>query len=146
MPKPTSNLQSLESRRASLLTGLASIGDMRPGSLVESYTRCGKPNCRCAQPGAIGHGPHWSLTRKEGGRTISLRVPTAVLPQVQTQITEYKRFRSLEKELIEVSEKIADARLEATWIASEGMAKKGATVRRSQKPLLARSGAKSKRS
>ncbi|MFH1009032.1 MAG: DUF6788 family protein, partial [Candidatus Latescibacterota bacterium] len=89
-------------------------------------------------------GPHWSLTRKEGGRTISLRVPAAVLPQVQAQITEYKRFRSVEKELIEVSEKIADARLEATGIASEGMAKKGAMVRRLQKPLPARSGVKSK--
>jgi hypothetical protein len=46
----------LRDRRDELKTALAELGDLRPGSLVERYRRCGKPNCRCAAEGVAGHG------------------------------------------------------------------------------------------
>lgn len=139
MPKPTSFVKSLLARRVALLADLAKLGDFRPGSLVEHYTRCGKPGCHCAKVGSVGHGPVWSLTRKEGSRTISWRVPPEALPLVQAQVAEYKRFRSLEKELIEVSEQLSDVHVEADGNASGGMAKKGAMVRRSMPPSTSKS-------
>lgn len=146
MPAPPRPLKSMLSRRSALLAEIASLGDFRPGSLVEHYTRCGKAGCRCAQPGAVGHGPVWSLTRKEGSRTISWRVPLDALALVQAQAAEYKRFRVLEKELIEVSEQLSDARVESEGSASPRMAKKGALVRRSKRLSSAKSGGKPTRS
>ena len=142
MPTPPNSMKTLISRRTELLTEIANLGDFRPGSLVEHYTRCGKSGCRCAQPGAAGHGPVWSLTRKEGPRTISWRVPADALPLVQAQVAEYKRFRTLERALVEVSEQISDARVETEGSASARMAKKGALVRRSMTSSTSRSAGK----
>jgi hypothetical protein len=69
-------------------------------------------------------------------------VPPDALPLVQAQVVEYKRFRALEKELIEVSEQISDARVEAQGSASAGMAKKGALVRRSMRQSPSKSSGK----
>ena len=46
MPSETS--EQLEKRRSELKERLVELGDMRPGSLVERYRRCGKPACHCA--------------------------------------------------------------------------------------------------
>ena len=46
---------------------LAGTGDFRPGSVNETWRRCGKPNCACAQPGHPGHGPRYLWTRSAGG-------------------------------------------------------------------------------
>ena len=50
-------LSELEAQRERLKQQLSGLGDLRPGSLVERYRKCGKPNCHCAQPGEPGHGP-----------------------------------------------------------------------------------------
>ena len=42
-------LSELETQREHLKRQLSGLGDLRPGSLVERYRKCGKPNC------------HWSL-------------------------------------------------------------------------------------
>jgi len=106
-------VQELERKRAELKARLAEVGDMRPGSLVERYRRCGKVNCHCAGEGAEGHGPSWSLTREVGGKTVTRVVPANAVPEVREQIGEYRRFRGLTRELVEASEQLCDARLAA---------------------------------
>ena len=64
-------LDELERRRAELYARLAGTGDFRPGSVNETWRRCGKPNCACAQPDHPGHGPRYLWTRSAGGRTRS---------------------------------------------------------------------------
>ena len=64
MPSTPDRAKQLRDRRARLRTDLAQVGDLRPGSLVERYRRCGKSTCHCAHKGATGHGPSWSLTRE----------------------------------------------------------------------------------
>ncbi len=44
-------LADLERRRNELVEQMASLGDMRRGSLTERYIPCGKPGCRCTKPG-----------------------------------------------------------------------------------------------
>lgn len=46
------------------------MGFICEGSLVERYTSCGNPNCRCAEP-ADRHGPYYQLSWKEAGKTVS---------------------------------------------------------------------------
>ena len=107
------SLQQLEGKGAHLKAALAGIGDMRPGSLSETYGKCGKPTCHCAQSGSRGHGPSWLLTRTVNGKTVAQRIPSGpAVERSKQQVAEYKRFRELARELIEISDQICDLQLE----------------------------------
>jgi hypothetical protein len=142
MPITFEEVQRLEERRTALQGELAHVGDLRPGSLVERYRRCGKVSCHCAGKGAEGHGPSWSLTREVGGKTVTKVIPAEAVTRTREHLAEYRRFRGLVRELVETSEELCDAKLEAPEAASHEAAKKGASKRRS-KP---RSSPRSKRS
>ncbi len=119
------SLERLEAKSAHLKAGLAGIGDMRPGSLIETYGKCGKPTCHCAQPGSRGHGPSWLLTRAVNGKTVSQRIPSGpAVEQSKQQVAEYQRFRELTRELIEISDQICDLRLKDLGGVREAEAKK----------------------
>src|SRR6202035_5494683 len=74
MPEP---LDELGRQRDRLYEQLAGTGDFRPGSVSETYRRCGKPNCACAAPGHPGHGPRLLWTRSEWRRKRGGRQPAA---------------------------------------------------------------------
>jgi len=80
-------------------------------SLAERYRKCGKPNCHCAQPDEPGHGPSWSLTHDVKGKTTTRIIPKAFVPQTREHIAEYQRLRRLTSDLVEVNEKICEARI-----------------------------------
>ena len=104
-------VQELERKRVDIKARLAEVGDLRPGSLVERYRRCGKAGCHCAREGAEGHGPSWSLTREVAGKTVTRVLPADAVARTREQIAEHRRFRGLTRELVEVSEDLCDARL-----------------------------------
>ena len=103
MSKP-STLAELETRREQLLEQLASVGDLRPGTLAERFRKCGKPTCHCARAGDPGHGPVWTLVFTVAGKTKNRVIPADAVARTRAQIAECKRLRSLTSELIEVSE------------------------------------------
>ena len=41
--------EELEMRRSLLQEQLARVGDLRLGSLIHRYRRCGKPTCSCSR-------------------------------------------------------------------------------------------------
>jgi hypothetical protein len=61
------------------------------------------------------------------GKTHTKIIPAAAVPQTLEQITEYRRFRRLIRELVDVSEQLCDDQLEAPQAASTEAAKKGAS-------------------
>ena len=104
-----SQLEVLQAQRAQLKARLAEIGDMRPGSLVERFRKCGKPTCHCAEKDARGHGPCYSLTHAVAGKTLTRVIPKGVaVEHARQRIAEYRRFRDLVREMIKVSEQICD--------------------------------------
>jgi len=107
-------LEFLQVKRDQLKTQLLELGDLRPGSLVERFRKCGRPTCHCAQPDSPGHGPCYSLTHAVGGKTVTRIIPkgTAV-ERTRQQIAAYHRFRALVRELLAVNEQICDAQLSA---------------------------------
>lgn len=107
----TRDPEELRQRRDEIRDELAHVGDLRPGSLVGRYRRCGKPNCHCAREEDEGHGPSWSLTRAVGGRTVTRIVPADAVDRTREQIAEYQRLRRLTGELVEVSEGLCEALL-----------------------------------
>lgn len=123
-----SDLERLIQRRDELKAEIAGIGDMRPGSLIPRFRKCGKPNCHCASETSPGHGPSWSLTREINGKTITKVIPPGAAVEItRQQINEFKRFRELSRELIDVSDKLCDAKLEISKADAEATAKKGAS-------------------
>ena len=138
----TPDLEQLEQRRDDLRQQLAALGDLRPGSLVARYRKCGKPYCHCAKDGSRGHGPSWSLTRQVAGKTVTRIIPPDAVAQTQAQIAECQRLRRLTGELIEVSDALCQTRLSDGRGGGAEAQKKGA-LKRGSRP---RSRPKSKRS
>jgi len=122
-------VEQLRIRRDEIKAELAGIEDFRPGSLVTRYRRCGKQGCHCARPGEEGHGPSWSLTRDVGGKTVTHVIPPVAVEQTQGQMAEHRRFRSLVRELVEISERLCQAMLAAPEMTSEERGKRGASAR-----------------
>ena len=123
MPTPL-DFEAILAHRDEVFRQLASLGDLRPGSLVARFRKCGKPNCHCAAEGAPGHGPSWSLTRGVRGKTVTRVIPADAVEQTRAQIEECRRLRRLTGELIEVSEQLCNARLQAAVAAARTAGKK----------------------
>jgi len=120
------NSKQLAARRQALKAAISELGDLRPGQLTARFRRCGKPNCHCATPGDPGHGPSFSLTRVVAGKTVTRIIPAGpAVAQTQAQLEEYRRFRALSHELVEVSEALCEASLQHPPAASDAAKKKG---------------------
>ena len=104
-------LAELEARRTRLVERLAAIGDFRRGSISENYRRCGKPNCACAQPGHLGHGPRYLWTRTVAGHgTRGRQVAAGEVEKVRGELARYQEFAALSEQIVEVNEAICEAR------------------------------------
>jgi hypothetical protein len=113
LPLPTT--QQLESKTHDLKLAIAHLGELFPGSLVESFRKCGKATCHCAKKGDPGHGPNWIVTREVKGHTMTKTVPAEALDQIRAGTEEYKKFRELSRELVDASGQLGEIRLkEAT--------------------------------
>lgn len=105
------DLAGLERERARLCAEIEAIGDFRPGSLHAVMRRCGKANCACADPAHPGHGPQYILTKKVAGKTVSVHFKEgAELNKATGEVANYRRFKTVVEELIEVNEAICQAR------------------------------------
>lgn len=121
----TTSLEALQEKRDQLTESLARLDDLRPGFLTARFRKCGKPTCHCAQKGSLGHGPSYSLTHRVGGKTITQVIPQGpAVERTKAQLTEYRRFRQLVRELIEVSEQICSVKLRQSQTVSATEAKK----------------------
>jgi hypothetical protein len=111
VPEGPDELAELERRREELYRELARVGDFRRGSLNEVRRKCGKPDCACAAPGHLGHGPQWNLTRTVAGRTRAVHLkPGPELDKARREVAGYERFRDLAGRVTEVNEAICQAR------------------------------------
>ena len=113
MPKNSlSTLHELEITRERLKEQIGQIGDMRLGTLSESYRKCGKPTCHCAREGDLKHGPFYLLYRRgKDQRAIGNAIPAKYVEKTRGQVEECHRFRELCREYLEINEQICDLKL-----------------------------------
>ena len=105
------SITTLELQRSAILARILDLGDFRSGSITAISGRCGKPNCRCHQPDQPGHGPNYRLTRKVKGKTVSESFSSpVVLRKAEREVEAFHLFRELSRQLLEVNEKICQAR------------------------------------
>ena len=97
--------------RSNLLRQISQLGDFQPGSITSAIRRCGKPGCHCAKPDDPGHGPHFQLTQKIGGKTATQNLPSQpAVRKAEREIAEFRRFQRLSGELVEVNRKVCRLR------------------------------------
>ena len=104
-------LEELQTKRTARLRALSETGDMRQGSITESYRSCGKSNCGCAHPKHPGHGPFYAFTRKVGGKTQTVQLrPGPELTKLLREVDTYHQFRRGIEDLVAVNEAICRLR------------------------------------
>ncbi len=107
----TDSLVALERQRKATLARILDLGDFRSGSISAVSGRCGKPSCRCHQPGQPPHGPNYRLTKKVNGKSVSETFSSpAARRKAQREVDTFQRFRELSRQLLEVNEQICRLR------------------------------------
>jgi hypothetical protein len=105
------SLADFEQRRQEIVQQIAHLGDLRAGSVTSTSGRCGKPSCRCHQPGQPGHGPNLRLTYKLAGKSVSESLPTpATIHKAEREIAEFRKFQQLCREFVETNAEICRLR------------------------------------
>ena len=97
------NLSGLTARRSEIVEQMSGIKSMRKGVLNAKFQTIKYKNGAEAVKG-----PYYVLTKKApGGKTISQSVSAADAPHVQEEVDNYKMFRELADEYVEVCEQIS---------------------------------------
>jgi len=103
-------------RRLERIQGeLLKLGPIHPGSLSERYTVCGTPGCRCKDPKKPRkHGPYYHLSYTWRGRSKTRFVREAHVAAMREKITNYRRFRELTAEWVDIAIALEAAEREST--------------------------------
>lgn len=105
--------KAVEARIETIKRKLQGIGLMRPGSLSQQYSVCGKAGCRCVDPeNPKRHGPYYQLSYVHRGKSTSQFIRPAYLKEVKRQIANYKRYRKLTDEWLRLALELARRNLE----------------------------------
>ncbi len=124
---PLPELSDLRRRRSRIQDRLAGLGDLRPGTLIPRFRKCGKPTCHCAAEGDTGHETSRSLTWTVEGKTQTRVIPAGAVGETQAQIATHRRARSLARERFEVSAQMRDVQHEALTAAKKTSRRGGRT-------------------
>ena len=104
----------MEKRIDQIKAEIARIGDMRPGSLNQQFTVCGRPNCRCVDPKKPKkHGPYYQLSYIHLGKSTSQFIQKEQVSTVREQLKNYKTFKALTAEWVDLALAIAKEKLKA---------------------------------
>ena len=87
----------LRQRKFEILRGLPRLADQLPGVLTESYTRCGKSNCRCVR--GKGHRA-FSLTYMVDGKRHVDRVPVESAEHVRSRVEAGRKLQDAVREVL----------------------------------------------
>jgi hypothetical protein len=107
-------INKLEKRIKEIKGKLALIGEMRPGSINQQLTVCGNSNCRCADPKRPKkHGPYYQLSYVHHGKSTTQFIQKEWVGAVRAQLVNYKNFKALTAEWVNIALTLAKERLQA---------------------------------
>jgi hypothetical protein len=94
---------ALRKRRHQLVRALPPIEQIIRGSLIETYKRCGRPNCHCVD--GPGHGPkrYLSTVTRTGDRPRLGYVPNAACHQVAEFLGNYRKLQEMLNEVCAIN-------------------------------------------
>ena len=93
----------LAARRQEIVEEIGGIKSMRKGTLNERYNKVTNKKGE-----EVLNGPYYVLTKKgSGNKTVSVPVPATDATRVREEVENYKRFRQLADEYMDVCEKLS---------------------------------------
>jgi hypothetical protein len=126
-------IKKMGKRVAEIKGELAQIGEMRPGSLNEQFTVCGRSNCRCIDPKRPRkHGPYYQLSYVHQGKSTSQFIQKEWVGVVRAQLASYKRFKALTAEWVNLALALAKENLRAD---KERHKRKTHAIKQKQRPI-----------
>jgi len=97
-------IEQLRARRKEIVETLASLEQIRRGSVTEQYVEHERKDGSIAR-----RGPYALYSFKEKGKTISRRLKSdEEVKACREQIGRFRRFRKLVEELVRIGEEISD--------------------------------------
>jgi hypothetical protein len=98
-----SSSAALRKRRHHLAHRLPPIEQILRGSLIETYKRCGRPNCHCVD--GTGHGPkrYLSTISRTGERPRVGYVPNAAHAEVCEFLANFRKLREMLNEVCTIN-------------------------------------------
>lgn len=97
------SLAEIERRIEAVRHRLSQLGPMHPGSLGEQSNVCGKAGCRCKDPKKPQkHGPYYQLSYTWRGKSTTRFVRPEQVAPMQRKVANYKRFRELVNEWVDL--------------------------------------------
>ena len=106
-PRSLADLQRLDAAYRSATARLTEIGFTCEGSLIERYTTCKNPNCRCVNP-EQRHGPYWQISWKDAGKTVSKILPADDAALYQEWIANRRALEAVLDEMRDLSRQAAE--------------------------------------
>jgi hypothetical protein len=104
MKTTSASYPNLEQHRQNLLQQLAGLGELRRGSLTDQFL-----SVKHADGSVVQRGPYPLLTRKQGQKTVSLRLTDpALVPLYRRQIQALRAFETVVDQLVHVGEQLSD--------------------------------------
>lgn len=79
------------------------LGFIASGSIIERYTVCASPGCRCHADPPVRHGPYFQHTRKIAGKTVTRRLTAEQADRYREQIANRRVLDQLINEMEEIS-------------------------------------------
>jgi hypothetical protein len=102
---------TLRRQREKLLGQLPPLQAVMRGSLIERYSRCGKPGCHCAE--GKGHGPKYYLSVSfPGERPRMDYVPQELEPLVREHLNNLQQAREILEQICEINRELLHRREE----------------------------------
>lgn len=104
MKKTLSDYPNLQQQRQRLLQQLSGLQELRRGSLTEQFLTVKRKD-----GSRVKRGPYPLLTRKQGQKTVSLRLTDpALVPVYRQQIQAMRQFETVVDGLVQVGEQLSD--------------------------------------
>lgn len=106
-------LKNMENRINKIKMKLLEIGEMRPGSLNKQLTVCGRSGCKCQDlTKPQKHGPYYQLSYVHQGKSTTQFIPKELVQMVEQELKNYKTFRTLTAEWVDLALAIAKEKLD----------------------------------
>jgi hypothetical protein len=97
-------LYQLAARRREIVEEIDAIKRMKKGTLNSLYNKVTNKKGE-----DVLNGPYYVLSKKGvGNKTVSERIPATDAPKVQEDVDNYKRFKQLTDEYIDVCERLSE--------------------------------------
>jgi hypothetical protein len=130
MRKTSADYPSLQQHRQQLLQQLSGLQQIRRGSLTEQFL-----TVKHKDGSRVRRGPYPLLTRKQGQKTVSLRLTDpALVPLYRQQIQAMRQFETVVDGLVQVGERLSDLAVaevvQKKTAGGTGTGRRGASPRR----------------